>query len=643
MKIKLKISLILITLCLSATVRAYDSTQEVFKHINGKNWQQAESIAKDSGNKLLLKIVSSQKFLDKEAGSNNFAVVISFINANPNWAEISKLKKRAEKYLNYDTDPKIIVEWFSKNPPQTEDGHKFYAFASTKLNKNPNKEIIRNGWIYGEFSKAEEQKYYAEFKPYFTEEDHIKKIEELLWKGSIVRAQQLLPLVSTNYQKSFTAEMVAIENKPTADQLFSKIPDQYYTSGLLFHYLKFKKKEEPDTKIIKLFDKVKTNYPHKHDWWRLQAYYARELIDRKRFTEAYKVASKILATSARDLSDQQFLLGWLALRFIKKPDWALAHFNKFNDIVKQPISVARGKYWLARTLEVKGDHQKAKKLYQEASSYGYTFYGQLSSVELKNDKIHLPPKPTVTSESQHLLKNNELIQAVKLLVDYDMPALAKTYAKAAIEQASTPAQILLITEQMRRLKNPYYSVEIAKIASQNHTFILDYSFPTPYNITSSPIETALAYGVIRHESVFDQYVIGGVNERGLMQLRENTACITAKSIGVQCSLEKLTRDPYYNIKLGTHHLKDLLEKHTGSYILSIAAYNAGSHRVVKWIEAFGDPRKMKNIRQVIDWMELIPFYGTRDYVQRVLENAQIYRAILNKSNKLHLKQDLLRG
>lgn len=648
MKIQLKLSIILITLPLfMASSIAQSQVSEVFSYFNNKEWQKAEELARSCGNKPLLKIVLSEKLLDENYKSNNFEAAIQFIHNNPHWPGNRNLKEKAESYLNYNTNQKIIFAWFNGNKPQTSKGYKFYALASAKFIQDQSTlaSIIRNGWIYGDFTSEEEKKYYHDFHQYLRPGDHLKRIDEHLWRANILEARRSLHLVSKDYQKTVKAAIASIQKDPAAEELFNNVPETKYIAGLLFHYLKYKEKDEPDDKIVKIFAKFNKDQLHGHALWRLQAYYAREFIKQKDYQSAYKIASKSLATRAADVSDQEFLAGWLALQFLKKPDVALTHFNRFNQIVKQPISKARGAYWLGRSFEAKGDSKQANNFYQKASKYSYTFYGQVASTELKQDKIILPSKPKAEIAHKKNIENNEIVIAAKLLIKYGMPDLGQKYAKVAISQASNKAEMMLIADIIKSNDHPYYMVEVAKTACQNHTFIKDYAFPTPYQKTlvNSPVENALTYSIIRQESVFNQSAVSTAKAMGLMQLIKTTACSTAKAIAVKCNITRLTKDPAYNILLGTHQLKQLLKERKGSYILAIASYNTASHNVDKWIKLFGDPRTMKNLREIIDWLELIPFYETRNYLQRIFENIQVYRSILDKSNKLRLKEDLMRS
>ncbi|WP_341789642.1 lytic transglycosylase domain-containing protein [Rickettsia endosymbiont of Polydrusus tereticollis] len=649
MNIKFKLLIIFDILKLFTASYAYaevtttqDKIQETFIYLDKKDWAKAEKLTKEINNTALTKIVLSQKFLDNKYCNNNFKEVIKFLRDNPKWPQNSLLEVRAEEYLNHDTDKKIILEWFNKNPPLTGKGYKFYALAASKLVKDRKilLPIIKAAWIYGNFSDAEEKEYYVKWNKYLDVEDHVHRIDEHLWKSDIRAAQRAMQYVNPGYQASFKAQIAIINNPQSADKLFKTVSEKYYTSSLLFRYLEARKKEKPTNEVVALFKKVKNDKKHFAKWCRLQSYYAREFIDYKDFANSYKIITIPFAKCPETIREQEWLAGWLALSFLNKPDQALLHFNKFIKIVKTPISLSRGYYWLARSYEAKGDQKTSTEFYKKAAKYSCTFYGQVANIELKNNNITLPIKPKIEAIHNKAVENNEILKAAKLLNKYGKANLAVIYAKATIAVTSNPAEILLITNIIKANNNTHHTVDVAKIACQYHTCILDHAFPTPYQILNSPVESHFTYSIIRQESVFNHSAVSSANAMGLMQLVKNTACDTAKSINTKCDIVKLTKDPQYNINLGANYLKLLLQQYDNSYLLTIISYNAGPGRTKNWIERFGDPRKLKNMRQVINWIELIPFAETRNYVQRVFENMQVYRSIISKNNILLLKEDL---
>ncbi len=642
MRISKILSIILISLKLFflEEALAIDAIKEVFTCLEKKEWQECESLATTCGDVVLTKIILSQKFLDLNYKNNSFAEIIKFIQSNPHWPQVNQLKVIAEQYLDYDTKPLLIVEWFNQHKPATGSGYKFYALASSALTQDSKKiaKIIKEGWAYGTFSSIEESEYLKSFKHILLETDYVNKIETDLWLGNIENAKKYMRYVKEGYKKNFLAQIAIINKSAASEDLFHKVPKAYYTDGLLFRYLDAKKKEPPTSKDIELFRKVRPNKIRSVEWCRLQNYYAREFIDHKDFVSSYQIISLPIAAHAEGKREAEWFSGWLALSFLKKPDLALGHFHAFMKIAKKPLSLSRGQYWLARSYEAKGDQNKATQFYNQAAKYSYSFYGQLANIELKKNHIILPKNPGRSKSN-----DNEVVRAIKYLVTYNQPDLGLIYAKDAIEKSLKPLEIALITEIMGPNCSIYHKVELAKVACQCHTFIKNHAFPTPYMsvVQKAPIETALVYSIIRQESVFNQYAVSTAKARGLMQLIEQTACDTAKAIRHKCDIRKLTLDPDYNIKLGSNYLKEMLQQFNNSYLLAIISYNAGPRNVNKWIDLFGDPRNLKSLRQIIDWIELIPYSETRNYAQRVLENLQVYRAILSNNTNLKLKQDLI--
>jgi soluble lytic murein transglycosylase len=436
--------------------------------------------------------------------------------------------------------------------------------------------------------------------------------------------------------------MAFTDMKKEAKQLFRNVPKEYYTPGLVYQYVSSRKNELPkSTEIASLINSIKHYGMHGDDFWKIQCYLAREYIENKRFNDAYIVASVHFAESSANISDAEFLSGWLALRFLNKPQLAIKHFKKFAQVVKTPISISRGMYWLGRAYAKNGQKEEARKLYERAAhQFGYTFYGQVATLEIGENKLRLPPKVTSTHKKDYNIKNKDILRAANLVSKYGSSSLAKVYLDDLVNSAEEEQEVLAIA-LATKTPNVHHKVWLSRTAMQKHVFLDHYSFPDPYKIDHLPTEKALTYSIIRQESSFEKSVIAPDKGMGLMQLMEPTACDTAKKLAIKCNLKNLTNDAYYNLTLGSHYLADMLQQHKNYYVLAIAAYNAGPHRVKKWLDLYGDLIEFKNYHQAIDLIESIPFSVTRNYVQRVLENLQIYRAILNKEGKFKLKQDLL--
>lgn len=621
----------------------------VFDLIKQKKWQQAYDIANKAKNLPLKKIVLSQQFLDNKYHGNNFEKIADFLLHNPDWADSSSIQITAESLLNENINPSIIVKFFSKNSPITGQGYKYYAIAASKLLiKSPRlPEIIKLGWHKGNFSATEQKAYYQKHKSMLTKEDNIKKIDYNLLKEKITVARNCYYLVEEGYKKSFEAQIAFIQNKQDSFKQFKNIEQKYYTPGLIYQYIKTQKQlNPPSVSLVNLINIAKADKIFGDKIWEVQNYLAREYIEKKKYNDAYKIISCHFANNAGNRSEAEFLSGWLSLRFLHQPEKAIKHFQHFNNIVKTPISKSRGLYWLARAYEdTHKEKAKSKELYKlAATKYPYTFYGQLAAMEINLPHISLPEdinlkKQLVASTKQ--TSKNHLLQATKIVSAFGSNALAKVYIQNAVEKANTADEITNLASTISHDTNVHHAAWLGKHALQKHVVLSKHSYPVPYKIANLPLEIPFIYSIIRQESVFDQHAISSAQAKGLMQLLDDTACNVAKYVEDKCVVSNLTKNPLYNIKLGSHYLSKLIDTYDGSYILAIAAYNGGPRNINKWLDVYGDPRTMKNHRSVIDWLELIPFYETRNYVQRVLENLQIYRTIINKNKSLVLKKDLV--
>lgn len=622
-----------------------DQAKESFKCISKKDWKCANSFAKRSKDSALQKIVLSQQFVDDTHKGNSFEKVVKFIQQNPGWPFEATLKAKAESYINSFTSSKAIYNWFSKNKPVTGEGYKHYAYAASKQ-KIDNAEltkIIKNGWRYGNFDDAELKKYKQKFGKHLNEKDHVLRIDNNLMQGKITAAKATMSMVSRKYRDSFEAQIALIRKNNNAGKLFKKISAEHYTPGLVYHYLKYRKRDLPNgDEVVGLIKKIRHHTDYGDKLFSIQNYLAREYIEHKKYRTAYKVISCHFATSASSKSDAEFLAGWIALRYLHKPTLASKHFEKFDKVVSTPVSKARGKYWLGRAYLALGNEDTANEYFQEASvKYPYTFYGQAAALELPRGSYKLPGNIDLTKFSNdQLIANNDLYKATLLACKYGSTAMAQVYLKAAAKKAKTPKKIYAIAHEIDKIGNIHYKVWFGKMAIAHHVFIKNMNYLLPYKVDHLPPENSLTYSIIRQESVYDQHAVSSANAYGLMQVIKPTACTVAKGMQMQCSVSKLTRDPKYNMAIGAKYLNDLVGEYEGSYILAAAEYNAGPV-VKKWLKTFGDPREIKDHHKVIDWMEHIPYGETRAYVQRVLENLQVFRSIIHKKSKLRLSDELL--
>lgn len=641
---KMRIVLSIITSLFLSISASADYMDDAMRYADKRDWARALAAAKSHHDPVLRKVILSSQFLDAKDKSVGFEQIAAFIVANPKWPRINQIKENAESRLSASTSKEVIFKYFSDNNPITPNGYKYFAISAKTYMKDPTKlhKIIKDGWIYGNFTAEESRSFLTQNKAILTSDDHIKKIDSLLWNNQRTAAEGLVSVAGSKARAYIQAFIALLDNKPNKNSLFTSLPKEYQAnSGILYHYLSgFKKEDVIPPYVAEKVLNVEEDDLRASDWWRLQNLLAKNMMQQKKYKLAYQIVSHHNGQSAKDISEAEWLAGWIALRFLNNPNGAYDHFNKMYNVVQQSISVARGAYWLGLSAAAMKNNDLAHKWFREAASYNFTFYGQAAMLEMKKETITLPERPKITKSDRVFYQRNELARATNIMIKHGRNDQALIYAKAAIASANDVGEVALIVDAIKNCKNRHYTTEIAKAASQKGYIITHANYPTPYKFHPA-IEPALTYSIILRESVFDQYAISHANAHGLMQVLPTTGCKVAKKLKTVCNTRKLTHDPAYNISLGNKYLKDLIDGYKGSYILAIAAYNAGPEPVDRWIASLGDPRKLKTPRQVIDWIESIPYWETREYVQRVLENVQIYRKVLGTSSNIKLKKDLL--
>jgi soluble lytic murein transglycosylase len=614
---------------------------------NAGQWHEAISIAKRHNDSVLQKMILSRQFQDSSDKQSTFEQIISFVLMNPLWPNIEEISAKAEARLNPTVNKTVIVKWFESHRPRTPNGFKYYALSAKGNIHDPGilSRVIKEGWIYGHFSEEESKSFLAHNKNFITQEDHVRKMDVLLWDDKRTEARRVLSLVGGKANKYFEAFTALLDHRPNANSLFHALPDNYkYNTGILNYYLsQFKKSDQISIHDAELLLHTRKDHLHASQLWRLQNLVARNLLKFKHYNLAYKIVSSHQCNCNKDINESEFLSGWIAFKYLHDYKLAYSHFEKVNTVVKYSISIAKSAYWLGKSAMMLKDKELAHKWFREAAAYNFTFHGQLALLEMGKDALTLPQTPKITASDKAFYKKNEFVRAVNIWLKEGRIDKALVYARSAIAHAKNVGEVALIVNAIKDHNKRYYTTETAKAAAHYGYFIAQDHNPTPYKIKKGKVEPALTYAIILRESVFDQRAISNANAHGLMQVVPATGCTIAKKLKMHCNTKSLTHDALYNITLGNKYLETLLERYNGSYLLAIASYNAGPHVIDRWIEQMGDPRKFKDYHKVLEWIDSIPYYETREYVQRVLENLEIYRVVLGHSSHLMLKKDLMRG
>jgi soluble lytic murein transglycosylase len=377
-------------------------------------------------------------------------------------------------------------------------------------------------------------------------------------------------------------------------------------------------------------------------WWIERRVVARKLLDLGQTRLAYEVAES--AATPKDENyrgERHFTAGWIALRFLHEPTVALPHFAHIADGVTNPITLARAYYWQGRAAEAAGREQDARSFYRQAASYPTAYYGQLARAKLGLNEVTLRMPPEPAPEHRIL----EIARVFEILYAIDERDLVAGMAADIGENAADTTALVGLAGIAARHHDARATLLIGKAALRRGLPFERYAFPDfgvpEYRQIGPEVERCVVYAIIRQESAFNPRVVSSANAIGLMQVTPGAGRDTAKRFNVTFDQRRLSQDVAYNAQLGTAELGNDISTWRGSYILAFVAYNAGPRRAKEWIEQYGDPRDPKI--DPIDWIERIPISETRNYVQRVLENMQVYRVLVENNPKLLIEADLRRG
>ena len=589
-------------------------------------------------------VISEWVAIRSQGSQLGFDRISRFLTNYPDWPTQSLMRRRAEEALVAEKQPHpVIRSFFAKQQPVTPGGGLALAEALAASGQNGQAiDLVRHFWGTSLFKTDLEQRYLASFGEHLRKADHHRRFERGIFSedGDVaLRAAQRLGPDETALAR---AAIAVFDKSGPADKLLAAVPAK--TAGdLAGLFVKIKNLRRSDR--LTEAANVLVQIPHGVEaregglFWVERRLIARKLLDMNQPQQAYKVAAGHSAQAIPDKVEADFTAGWIALRMMNQPELALRHFDLAAREAKTPISIARASYWQGRAAEAMG--RNAGSYYQHAAAQGGTYYGQLARAQTGQSGLPITNGP---SGSVNHLAQRIGIQGLATLYAADERALALSLVNDLAYSLPDAASLDALADLTTAYGDAAATLSIAKIATQRSLPLGQHAFPLfgipQQALNNAPIEQAFVYAITRQESAFDPQATSTSGAKGLMQLMPATAKIEAGKVGVAFDAARLT-DPDYNVTLGAAHLGRLVENWNGSYILAIASYNAGPGNVKKWIDAFGDPRDGKV--DPVDWVERIPFTETRNYVQRVLENLQVYRSKLANQQSVLIVKDLQRG
>lgn len=562
----------------------------------------------------------------------------------PGWPGMATLRRNSERALvRENPGADIVIKAFGGSQPQTAEG--IIALSRAYVAKGDVKaaqSVLSPFWRTEKLEAKDETAIINEFGPIIPTADHRYRMERMFYADRVGSAQRVAMLAGA---KELADAWAAVsEGDKNTPKLLAAVPTEQRSAGYLFAEAEYLRKRKKFGDAAALILKAPTDRAALVDpdaWWVERRVLSRELVDKGDMKTAYRIVSTHMAESPTNAADAEFHAGWYALRGLKDPAKAAEHFSRIANLAQGNLSLSRAYYWLGRAAEAGGPGD-AKEYFTKASAFGTTFYGQLAGERVGSRTLNIA-SPQPSDVDRQSFSKREAVSAIGRLQEAGYERYANTLYVDLAGQLTSPGEVALLAEMAEKRGNHFLALRIGKIAAANGVNVGALSHPIgviPETANISGSGKALAYAIARQESEFNVSAVSRVGALGLLQLMPSTAEQLAKKAGMAFSQTKLTTDAGYNATLGAAFLGQQLDRYDGSYVLTFAGYNAGPRRADQWIKRYGDPRG-KDIDTVVDWIERIPYAETRSYIQRVMENYEVYK--MRISGEFDIVGDLVNG
>ncbi|ANT50740.1 lytic transglycosylase domain-containing protein [Mesorhizobium amorphae] len=562
----------------------------------------------------------------------------------PNWPGTIALRKNSERALYRENpSPQTAVKAFDGSQPLTPEGVIILARSYVALgNAKAARSVLSPFWRTEKLEAKDETAVTKEFGALIPAADHRFRMERMFYADRVSSALRIAGLAGA--QPLADAWAAVSKGDKNAAKLLNAVPAAQRSAGYFFAQAEYLRKQQKFADAAAVVMKAPSDREALVDpdaWWVERRVLARELVDQGDMKTAYRIVAAHAAESAANAAEAEFHAGWYALRGLNDPATAATHFARIANLAQGPMSLSRAYYWLGRAAEV-GGPGNAKDFFSRAAAYGTTFYGQLAGERVGLRSLNIAyPSPSAADRQNFAAR--EAVSAIKRLQEAGYDRYAETLYRDLAGQLTSPGELALLAVLAEKQDNHFMALKIGKIAGARGIDVGALSHPLgviPDTANISGSGKALAYAIARQESEFNVGAISSAGARGLLQLMPGTARQLAKKAGLTFSQTRLTSDAGYNATLGSAFLGEQLERFDGSYVLTFAGYNAGPNRAAQWVAKYGDPRG-KDVDAVVDWIERIPYTETRSYVQRVMENYEVYK--MRISGRYDIVGDLVNG
>ncbi len=566
-------------------------------------------------------------YMQDRRNSRSFQEIAAFIIQNPEWPRLATLAFRAEEKIDADTPGNAILSWYEDRAPTTLNGVQHLARALTNAGRIADvPAMAQRAWIDLDLPGRAEHTFRQDFRQYITADANRARMERLLWEGKTGLAARQARRMPQAERHLAEARIALRTFAGGVDRAIARVPDRLKNDpGLIYERVRWRRRKGRNAEAADLLLNAPVD-PGRwtSQWWRERGILARRALRDGKISQAYRLASDHGAEEGFPFADAEWLAGWIALRFLDDPLLAFPHFQRMYGNVSFPVSLSRAAYWAGRAAQAAGKPAIAAQWYATAARHGTSFYGQMAAAHLQPEyRPPLPREPQPIKPERAAFESRELVRLARILSVAQADRTLRRILRHLADTADRKLDYVLLSELAEDLGRPHDAVYAARQAIKKQIMLSRSGYPVVPLDRGIGLGPDVVFGVIRQESGFERAAQSSAGARGLMQLMPATAKAVAKQQQLPYRKDSLTANHHYNIALGSAYLKNLIERFDGSMILALAGYNAGPHRARRWLRDFGDPRT--GVHEALDWMEMIPFEETRNYVQRVLENITVYR------------------
>lgn len=612
-------------------------------------WSKVEQMQRRARSEIVRDLILWRRASSAPPGMS-FHEVAHALETLQGWPDTFRMQVHAEELIDDSALTHTArIDWLRSVGPDTGDGRLALARSLRAVGEfDAAHAALREAWHGNTLSREQMRAVLGEFAGVLDQEDHRKRADFLLWTGQRSAATLLRPYLSADWRALVDARIALQAGRRGVDDAVRAVPAHLQAHpGLLHDRAKWRRQrgmQDAATPLLVGIEGSEVPRAGRSRLWDERHLAMRRTLKDRDWTTAYALTAPHGLESGLDFAEAEWAAGWIALRMRADAPRAQGHFTALESGVSTPISSSRAAYWSGRALEAMGDQTAADAAYAAAAEYNYTYYGQLAAERIGETAIALAEPPEPTESEIEAFEARALVKALRLLAEAGEARLFRKFAYHLDDQLETAADYQLL----KALADEYHYYDIgvrgAKAGLARGIVAPDAAYPiVDYPLLREPrVERSLMLALSRQESEMNPRAISHANARGLMQFLPSTARQEARLRGLPYRTSWLVDDPGYNMTLGGAHLDTLLDRFNGSYIMTAAAYNAGARRPLGWIEEYGDPRRGEI--DPVDWVEFIPFSETRNYVQRVLENTQVYRHRLSgEEEEIRLSEDLERG